>query len=170
MRIYTMPQELARIELVCRAVGLNLGHLYRTVYEYKGEIDSLNGEITLVFFPGQIFRFYGNESGVGVAIAFDRWTDPFGKAMDRDEAVANQHGHYVENCLDDHADWKETIGKPLVGVREIKYLPHSTTAGLSLDFGAGAPIYIYNISDELAVVRSLNPLEFATEKMCPRRE
>jgi hypothetical protein len=163
-----MNLEPGEIEVLCRAIGDRVSEVYRLFFLWKGELDTSEGELTLVMESGNVFRFGVTPQGYGVRIWFDRWVDPFEEPLNAENReFVEECGKSVEVCMNGEAECQPFIGRRLMGVSEVVYIPHEEVCGLSLQFEGGPTLFVLDLIDELWVRHSLDLEEFRVRPPSP---
>lgn len=152
---------LADNDLLCRAIGDRVREMHRLFFQWQGELDRRKGDLTLVYESGKVFRFSGTPHGYGLRVDYDRWVDPFAEPLDEENRQwVEQCGKLVEVCVNEEDEWRSFIGRKLVQVGELVYIPHEEVAGLSLRFENNLALFVINLIDEVWVQRAIDPAEF----------
>jgi hypothetical protein len=155
-------------EVLCRSLGDTVQEIYRACYRYKGQMTDSDGDPTLLFSSGRLYRFHGCASGYGIEIHFDRLTDAW---QPRARPMAHGDMGLQDECVDvpqmDAAAWNWLVGEALVAVDHLVHRPHGEIAGLSLQFEGGRKGYIHNLGDEVVAEQSIDMTVFCERPVCP---
>src|SRR5262249_49736517 len=159
----------AEIRILCECLGDPVRALYRTHFLDEGELDTREGDLTLVFRSGKTVRLTNTPWGYDLSIAFERSGGPFVQTLDAaNQAEVNDSEKLVEVCLNDDPDWQPLIGQPLAGVGRLIYTDHQEPCGVSLRFPGNQVVFVYDLSDEVIVQLSTAPSWLEEQQVCSR--
>src|SRR5215212_10147000 len=102
-----MGVPLNETQLLCRRLGDTVREIYRNYHLFQGELDTSEGELTLVFDSGMVLRFEHTTYGHDLVLRTDRWVDPFVQPLDGDnQPWEAQYGKLTEVCVNDEDDYR----------------------------------------------------------------
>jgi hypothetical protein len=148
------PSEM---QLLCGRIGDRIRELHRRHFLYEGELDTSEGELTLIFDSGRIVRLSNPPCGYDLSVTSERWIGlPATVLGEADDPEAEEVGKLVEVCLNEQPEWQPFIGARLTAVGRLIYTDHDEPCGVSLHFGPNRAIFVYDLSDEVMVGQSVD--------------
>jgi hypothetical protein len=159
------------LQLLCESIGHRVRELSRVHFVWDGELDTSEGDLTLVFDSGRTIRLSHTPHGYDLSITSERWINPFIESPNEVEAEwVQEHGYLVEVCVNKETDWQPFAGRPLTQVGRLIYIDHDEPCGVTLRFQHDLVLCVYNLADEVMVERTLNCTWFTEQPVCSHTE